>query len=88
MACKFTFSSRAADQLSRIDDASAKRILRKLAWFQEQLDPLRFAIRLHPAKLGDYRFRVGDYRVIMVLDPKKKVILIAVIGHRRDVYRQ
>lgn len=33
------------------------------------------------------RLRVGDYRVILRIDHKAKEILIARIGHRRDVYR-
>ena len=33
-----------------------------------------------------YRLRVSDYRVIFAVIPDKKIILIAVIGHRKEVY--
>jgi mRNA interferase RelE/StbE len=34
-----------------------------------------------------YRIRVGDYRVVYFADAKTKNIVIGVIGHRREVYR-
>ena len=33
------------------------------------------------------RVRVGDYRIIYDVDDDARVVTIAVIGHRRDVYR-
>ncbi|HUD81721.1 MAG TPA: type II toxin-antitoxin system RelE/ParE family toxin [Patescibacteria group bacterium] len=38
------------------------------------------------SKVGDYRFRVGDYRV--VFDLNKNKIIILMIEHRREVYRK
>jgi len=34
-----------------------------------------------------FRIRVGDYRVLYLVDAKLKRINIGVIGHRREVYR-
>lgn len=34
-----------------------------------------------------YRVRVGDYRVIYVIDNSEEVLVIIKVGHRRDVYR-
>jgi mRNA interferase RelE/StbE len=33
------------------------------------------------------RVRVGNYRVIYAVDDAMRVITIAVVGHRREVYR-
>ena len=33
-----------------------------------------------------YRFRVGDYRVIIDLDQNKLMILVIKIGHRKNIY--
>lgn len=33
------------------------------------------------------RIRAGDYRVIYVVDDGARVVTVAVVGHRRDVYR-
>jgi mRNA interferase RelE/StbE len=34
-----------------------------------------------------FRIRIGDYRVLYFADAKLKQIVIGVIGHRREVYR-
>jgi mRNA interferase RelE/StbE len=34
-----------------------------------------------------YRIRVGDYRIIYMIEDKKLLVLIVKIGHRREVYR-
>jgi mRNA interferase RelE/StbE len=33
------------------------------------------------------RVRVGDYRIIYRVDDAAKKVIIAVAGHRRDIYR-
>jgi len=34
-----------------------------------------------------FRIRVGDYRVLFLVDTKTKQLAIISIGHRREVYR-
>jgi len=36
----------------------------------------------------DYRIRVGDYRIVYAVDDESRVVIIARIAHRRDVYRR
>ena len=48
-------------------------------------DPLRYAVRLSDSKIGQYRFRIGDYRI--VFDLAENTIIILAVGHRKDVYR-
>ena len=33
-----------------------------------------------------YRLRIDDYRAVFAVVPDKKLILIAVIGHRKEIY--
>jgi mRNA interferase RelE/StbE len=88
MALEFELLPHAEKQLRALDVPTIKRILKKLSWIADQHDPLRHAVILHNAKIGDLRFRIGDYRVVCILDrPRKKVTIVA-IGHRRDIYRQ
>lgn len=35
----------------------------------------------------NYRLRVGDYRVLYLIEDAELLILVVDIGHRRDVYR-
>lgn len=36
---------------------------------------------------GNYRIRVGDYRILYEVDDKAQEITILKVKHRRDVYR-
>jgi len=36
---------------------------------------------------GEWRIRVGDYRIIYDIEDQYLVILVLRIGHRREVYR-
>jgi mRNA interferase RelE/StbE len=36
---------------------------------------------------GNYRLRVGDYRVIYDFDLARNVIVLKLVGHRREIYR-
>jgi mRNA interferase RelE/StbE len=35
----------------------------------------------------DFRVRVGDYRIVYAIDDDGRIVLIARIAHRREVYR-
>jgi len=36
----------------------------------------------------DYRVRVGDYRVVYAVDDEKRIVIVAKVAHRREVYRR
>ena len=36
----------------------------------------------------DYRIRVGDHRVVYAIDDAERVVIVARIAHRREVYRR
>jgi len=36
----------------------------------------------------DYRVRVGDYRIVYAVDDTERVVIVARIAHRREIYRQ
>lgn len=36
----------------------------------------------------DFRIRVGDYRIVYAVDDAERIVLVARIAHRRDVYRR
>jgi len=36
----------------------------------------------------EYRLRVGDYRILYVIDDKARRVTIAHVRHRRDAYRK
>ena len=48
-------------------------------------NPINFAEHLNDFKFGEYRFRIGDYRIIF--DVKDNVAMILKVGHRKDIYK-
>jgi mRNA interferase RelE/StbE len=36
----------------------------------------------------DYRLRVGVYRIVYAVDDAERVVIVARIAHRREVYRR
>jgi mRNA interferase RelE/StbE len=36
----------------------------------------------------DYRIRVGDYRIVYAIDDAERLLLVARIAHRQEVYRR
>lgn len=84
---KLFFKSKAEDQLIKIDKRMQTRIKSKLVFFVSQEDPLVFARKLKNPKTGTYRFRIWDYRVIFDIDEQGRIIIIALVGHRREIYK-
>ncbi len=44
------------------------------------------AIKL--AGQDDFRIRVGDYRIVYAVDDRQRIVIVARIGQRREVYRR
>ena len=36
----------------------------------------------------DYRVRIGDYRIVYAVDDEERLVIVARIAHRREVYRR
>lgn len=84
MSFNLVYTHRAFRDIRKLDQSARNRIGKALLRYQE--DPLRYADRIIDKKLGSYRFRVGDYRVIFDLIGDDIIILR--VGHRRDIYRR
>mgnify|MGYP001600815676 CR=1 FL=1 len=81
----FQFKEKAAKEIDKLPPQIRKRILEKLKFYSFQENPLRFAEKLKDYEFGEYRFRIGNYRIIF--DVNDKVIIILKVGHRKDIYR-
>ena len=60
------------------------KIVLKVKEVQE--DPFRFLE--HYEGKDYYKLRVGDYRLLIDIDFKNKVLLVQVIGHRSNIYER
>jgi mRNA interferase RelE/StbE len=85
---RFEYTKNAARDLRQLDRQVSKRILKKMDFFSKQEDPLKFATKLTDPSLGEYRFRVGDYRVLFDIDKdgNVKILMVLSIKHRREAY--
>jgi hypothetical protein len=56
-------------------------------WLGAQDDPLHFAKPLHDSRIGSYRFRIGNYRVLVEWHPVRlHTLLVVAIRHRSKAY--
>lgn len=81
----FQFAERGYKDLKKITPKIRKRIIDKLTFFSKQSAPLHFSEVLINSEIGQYRFRVGDYRVIF--DIEGDILLVLRVGHRREIYK-
>ena len=70
-------------------DKYTKRIL--FEWIDKNLegcsDPRAHGKPLSANRVGQWRYRVGDYRIIADIQDNKLVILVIAVGHRREIYK-
>ncbi len=86
---KINYTNVAEKELRKLTKETARRILNKVLENTLQPDILVRAKPLVGRLAAMYRYRVGDYRVVFVLDDAGNVIMLTVltIKHRKDVYR-
>ena len=79
------FTERAKRDWQRLHRPVQAHIKEKLVFYLKNAQPLQFAEKLRDRSLGEYRFRIGDYRLIF--DFERGTIFVLRVGHRRDIYR-
>ncbi|EAC6483444.1 type II toxin-antitoxin system RelE/ParE family toxin, partial [Listeria monocytogenes] len=61
-----------------------------LSWIEKHIegtdDPRQHGKSLVGNRSGQWRYRVGDYRLIAEIQDNEVIVLILNIGHRRDIY--
>ena len=84
--CQIEFLPAASDELAALDHAIAERVWKKLQWVAEHFDHL-VPERLSGELKGLFKLRIGAYRAVYSCDLERRVIVIHLIGHRRDIYK-
>ena len=83
---RLRYKQPAARDIKKLSPQVRKRLGAKLAFFADQPDPLRFAQRLTKPADAQWRFRVGNYRVLFDVEGRDLVVLH--VQHRREAYRK
>jgi len=77
----------AARDLARLDPTIGHRIVNRIRWLAENLDDVR-PEALTGDLAGFYKLRIGDHRVVYEILHSYQMIVIHLIGHRREIYRK
>jgi mRNA interferase RelE/StbE len=80
---EIVLTRRALKDLDQLDRPIRKRIIEKLN--ELSADPTAYGSRLTDSRLGSFRFRIGDWRVVFDITDDRIIVLR--IGHRREIYR-
>lgn len=80
---KILFTDRSKKDLKKLEISIQKRLVEKL--YEFSIDPYHYSKKLQDSRIGNYRFRIGDYRV--AFDIENDDIIILRIRHRKDIYR-
>ncbi len=83
MSYNLVYTRRAEKDIKNLDPAIKHKIGKAIMKLQK--NPLEHSEKLIDPKIGTYRFRIGDYRVIFDIEGEDIVILR--VGHRKDIYR-
>ena len=71
-------------------DKYTQKMLR--AWIDKNLvdceNPRQHGKGLSANLSGQWRYRIGDYRLICQINDDKLIILALTVGHRRDIYKE
>ncbi|QEH17470.1 type II toxin-antitoxin system RelE/ParE family toxin [Histophilus somni] len=81
------YSDKALKQLCKLDKGTQKLILTWIANNLENCENPRIKGKgLTGNRSGEWRYRVGDYRIICDIRDSKLIILALSIGHRKNIY--
>ena len=78
------YTHKASKQLENLPLPVQKRIAKKMRFYANQNDPLKFAKRLTDYYEGEFRFRIGAYR--LTFDVKRNAIYILSVKARDKSY--
>lgn len=81
------FSKQALKELKRLDNSVARVVF---AWLRKNVDgcedPRAHGKALSANRAGQWRYRIGDYRAICMIEDDKVIVIVLTVGHRRNVY--
>lgn len=87
MVYRVEYTSAALKQLKKMDRFDARLIV---SWIDKNLegceDPRVYGKGLTANHAGEWRYRVGSYRILCVIQDDRLVIEVFSVGHRSTVY--
>ena len=81
------FSEEAEADLRQIQKTWRRKILERINWLAENFDTI-VPPPLHGSWKGFFKLRVGDWRVVYIIEYDRRIILIRYIDRRDKVYKR
>ena len=69
-----------------MDKPVAQRILNRIIWLDQHLEEISHKALTGNLR-GDFKLRVGDYRVIYEIDRNTLKSCNSTVGHRSEIYK-
>ncbi len=89
MKYKVVFSEKSKKQLKKLDRHTAALII---GWLEKNIEncenPRIHGKGLVENKSGQWRYRIGDYRIICEINEGEVVVLVLEVGHRKEIYNK
>lgn len=88
MVYKLEFSKRFDRQFSKVDKSTQRYIFNWLIKHLDNVENPRYSGKsLTGNKQGLWRYRIGNYRVIVDISDTNCVIIAVEVGHRKFIYK-
>ena len=87
MKYKVILAEKARKALKKLDKQTSSLII---GWIEKNLEgcenPRIHGKGLTSNRSGQWRYRIGDYRLICEIQDKKIIIYVLEVGHRKKIY--
>ncbi|MFM0855396.1 type II toxin-antitoxin system RelE/ParE family toxin [Streptococcus suis] len=83
---KLVPTSRFIKQLKKLDKFTQKQITNYLSSHVTD-NPRQYGKALTANRSGQWRYRIGNYRVIVSIEDDKLIVTALELGHRKEVYK-
>ena len=87
MKYKVILAEKARKALKKLDKQTSSLII---GWVEKNLEgcenPRIQGKGLTSNRSGQWRYRIGDYRLICEIQDKKIIMYVLEVGHRREIY--
>ena len=89
MKYQVEYTEQAIKELKKLDGFT-KRMIK--AWIDKNLvnceNPRLHGKALSANRVGQWRYRIGDYRILADIQDEKIVIFVCAVGHRSKIYEK
>ena len=86
MGYRVKYADSAWKAIAKLDRPLQKRILEFVDKVEASINP-RFSGKALKGNDKEWRYRVGDYRLVCEIKDQELIVWMVRVGHRREVYR-